>query len=169
MSIHQQTAQQFSSILSNVLRFIDKAEEHAKAKNFDAQVFVNQRLAPDMYPFVKQIQVATDNAKNGTARLAGKEPPKYDDNEKSIEEIRERLKKTIAYLGTFKADDFRGAEDRRVTLPWAPEKHMVGGEYLVQLLIPNFYFHVMAAYAILRNGGVDVGKTDFIGNINMRD
>lgn len=168
MSIHQQTAQQFSSMLSNTLKFLDKAEEHAKAKKFEAQVFLNQRLAPDMYPLTKQIQITTDNAKNGIARLAGKEAPKYEDNEKTIDELRERLKKTIAYLGTFKADDFRGAEDRRVTLPWAPDKHMIGSEYLVQMLIPNFYFHAMATYAILRNSGVDVGKTDFIGNINMR-
>jgi hypothetical protein len=169
MSIHHQTAQQFASMLTNCLKFIDKAEELAKAKKFDAQVFLNQRLAPDMYSFTKQIQVATDNAKNGIARLAGKEPPKYEDNEKTVEELRERLKKTIAYLNTFKADDFRGADDRRVTLPWAPTKHMIGAEYLTQLLLPNFYFHAMAAYAILRNSGVDVGKTDFIGNINMRD
>lgn len=166
--MYQETAQQFSSMLSNVLRFLDKAETYAKSKNFDPNVFVNQRLAPDMYPLVKQIQIACDNAKNGTARLAGQEPPKHEDNEKTLGELRARIEKTLKYLGTFKADDFRGAEDRRITLPWAPDKYMIGSEYLTQMLLPNFYFHAMATYAILRNNGVDVGKMDFIGNVNMR-
>lgn len=168
MSIHQQTAQQFSSMLTNMLHFLDKADAYAKTKKFDAEVFLNQRLAPDMYPLIKQIQVASDNAKNGTARLAGQDAPKYADNEKTLDEARERLKKTITYLGTFTANDFKGAEDRRITLPWAPDQYMVGGEYLVQMLVPNFYFHCMAAYAILRNNGVDVGKSDFLGSLNMR-
>lgn len=168
MSMHHQTAQQFSRMLTNVGRFMDKAEEFAKAKKFEPDVFLTQRLAPDMYPFAKQIQIACDMAKNGTARLAGQEAPKYEDNEKTWDEVRQRLKKTIAYLGTFKADDFKGAEDRRITLPWAPDQYMIGSEYLVEMLNPNLYFHCAAAYAILRNGGVDVGKSDFIGDATMR-
>ncbi len=168
MTTHQQTVVQFSKMLNNMSVFIDKATAYATTKKFEPDTFVDLRLAPDMYSFAKQIQIATDNAKGGVARLAGQEPPKFEDNEKTLGELKTRLKKTVDYISKFKPDDFKGAEDRRITLPWAPGKYMQGGEYLVEMLVPNFYFHVMAAYAILRHNGVDLGKPDFIGNINFR-
>lgn len=168
MSAYQHVVPQLSRLLDNLNKSLDKAVAYAKTKNFDPNVLVSQRLAPDMYPLAKQIQVTSDNIKGAAARLTGNEPPKYEDNEKTIDELKERLTKTQKYLNSFKPADFDGCEDRRVTLPWAPGKYMVGGEYLVELLIPNVYFHASMAYAILRHNGVDLSKTDFIGNINIR-
>ncbi len=158
----------FTRGLNNLLKFMDKAQAAADQKKFDVNTLVQARLAPDMYPFVKQVQVACDSAKFTSARLAGKDAPKHEDNEKDFAELRQRVTKVLSYLETFKRDDFNGVEDRRISLPWAPGQWMHGGEYLPQLGLPNFYFHLSAAYCILRHNGADVGKMDYLGNVNIQ-
>lgn len=166
---YQFTVPQFTNMLTNLEKFFDKAHTYATAKKFDENVLLESRLAPDMYPLVKQIQIATDMIKGCVARLAGQEPPKFEDNEKNVDELRERIRKTLTYIRGVKQEDFKGCEDRRVTLPWAPGKYMHGGEYVIQMAMPNIYFHISMTYAILRHNGVDVGKSDFIGSPNMKD
>lgn len=161
---------QYIRMLKNLRGFFDKAQALATQKKFEADVLLQSRLAPDQYPLLKQVQIACDQAKGAVARLSGKEPPKHDDNEKTIADVQERLAKVLGYLEGFKASDFKGFESRKITLPWMPGKHMVGTDYLAQMALPNFYFHVTTAYAILRHNGVDIGKSDFIGNdIALKD
>ena len=167
-TVYEQTIATYNRGLSNLLKFFDKAETLATAKKFDVDILVNARLAPDMYPLVKQVQIACDTAKSTAAKLVGKEPPKHEDNERTIGELRLRVKKVLDYLSTYKAEDFKGCEDRRIYMPWAPGKWMNGGEYLTQMATPNYYFHMGATYMILRHNGVDVGKMDFIGNANIQ-
>lgn len=168
INTYELTVTTFTRGLNNLVTFMDKAKAFADAKKFDVDTLVTARLAPDMYPFVKQVQIACDTAKATPARLLEKDPPKHEDNEKTFAELRERVSKTLKYLGTFKAEDFVGCEDHRVNLPWAAGKWMHGGEYVPQMALPNFYFHLATAYGILRHNGVDVGKMDFIGNVNIK-
>ncbi len=153
------------AMLRNLDRWLGKAAEHAKNKNFDPEVFVNARLAPDQYPLVKQVQSACDAAKFAAARLAGKDPPVHPDEEKTFEELRARIAKVGAYLETFTEKDLEGADARKVPIPYLPggNKGALGIDYLVGLALPNFFFHVTTAYAILRHNGVDLGKRDYIG------
>lgn len=130
-------------------------------------MLVHARLAPDQYAFVRQVQSACDSAKFGAARLAGKEAPKHPDTEQTIDELRARVQKVVAYLDTFKAADFNGAETREIELAWLEGKKVYGKDYFQELQTPNFYFHLAHAYAILRHNGVDVGKMDYIGSITM--
>lgn len=125
------------------------------------------RLTVDMFPLVKQIQIATDNAKGMASRLAGKDIPFYDDAENTIPELLERLAKTIAYLESLTESDFIGAEEREARFPWFPDSHMLGGGYLLSYAIPNFMFHVTTAYAILRHHGFEIGKSDFLGSLPL--
>lgn len=166
--MYQHTVPTFIRILTSVKGMLKKAEAYAEAKKFDANVFLSTRLAPDMFAFTKQIQIATDMAKGCAARLSGQEPPKYEDNEATIQDLYQRIDKTIAYLKTITPDSFKGCEDRRVNLPWAPGKYMMGAEYAEEMALPNFYFHCSMAYALLRNNGVDLGKMDFLGQVNIR-
>ena len=153
--------------LSGVL---DKAATLAAAKKLDPAVLPQSRLAPDMFALSRQVQVACDQAKNGASRLAGVEPPKYEDNEKTIDDLKARIAKTLAYVKTLDAKQIDAAGDHEITFPLGPTNkgHMKGGDYLTHFVLPNFYFHVTAAYAILRHCGVDVGKRDFLGAIPMR-
>ena len=152
--------------LSGVL---DKAAAHATAKKVDPSVLLGWRLAPDMFALVKQVQVACDQAKNGTARLAGVEPPKMEDNKSSIDQLKERIAKTIAFLKTLDTKTIDAAVDRDITFPLGQNKgQMKGGDYLNHFVLPNFYFHLTASYAAARNFGVDVGKRDFLGAIPLR-
>jgi hypothetical protein len=169
MHAYAHTVTQWKKMLENVGRWIDKAEAHAKAKSFDAQVLLGMRLAPDQHPLVRQIQASCDGAKFGAARLAGKDPPSHPDTEQTIAEIRQRIQKTVAYLETFSAKDFEGAGERKVTLPWLEGKHMVGDDYLVEMVVPNLMFHLTTTYAILRHAGVDLGKRDYLGALTIRD
>ena len=123
------------------------------------------RLAPDMFTLARQVQIATDQAKNGTSRLAGVEPPRFEDTETTIDELKARIAKTVAYVKTLDAKKIDAAADREITFPLGPVKkgHMKGDDYLTHFLLPNFYFHLTAAYAILRHCGVEVGKQDFLG------
>jgi hypothetical protein len=160
---------QCKKMLSNLDRWIDKGTAIAKAKSFEPNVLASARLAPDQYPLVRQVQSACDSAKSGAARLAGKEPPKHPDTETTIDELHARIKTVGAYLETFKAEDFNGAAERRIALPFMEGKAILGSDYIVELMMPNFYFHITHAYAILRHNGVDVGKMDYLGSINVFD
>jgi len=150
--------------LSNLSGVLDKAVAHAEARKIDPAVLLNSRLYPDMFALVRQVQIASDNAKGGAARLAGVQPPKYEDNEASFAELQARLEKTIAYLNTFTPEQIDGSEEREVVLTLrSGELKFVGLNYLLGYLLPNFFFHMTTAYAILRHNGVELGKRDFLG------
>ena len=153
--------------LSDVL---DKAAAFAAAKKIDPAVLLNSRLAPDMFALTRQVQIATDLAKNGAARLAGVEPPRFEDNETTIEQLKDRLAKTVAFIKTLDSKQIDGAADRQLTFPLGPtnQGHMKGDDYLNHFMLPNVYFHLTAAYAILRHCGVEIGKQDFLGAIPMK-
>lgn len=156
-----------SVALRNMEVWLDRSEAYAKAKDFDVQVLMNARLAPDMGDFVYQVQSACDYTKGGAAWLSGGKPPRHEDNERTIGEVRERIRKTVAFVDGIAPDAFEGAADRKVGVSWSPKGTMIDAEeYLLQVCIPNVYFHVMAAYAILRHNGVDVGKMEFLGPID---
>jgi hypothetical protein len=169
MHVHDLTVPQLINTVGQIQRWLEKAQAHAEAKKFDANVLLSARLAPDQFHLTRQIQTACDNAKNLAARLAGMEPPRFEDTETTIDELRARVDRTIEFLRTLSRERFEGAEERRIVLPFMPDKHMIGGEYLVQFALPNFYFHAAMAYAILRHNGVDLGKIDFLGQVNLRE
>jgi hypothetical protein len=160
---------QYGKMLKNLDRCLDKAAEHAKTKKFDLETLVHARLAPDMYSLDRQIQSACDTAKFSVAYLTGKEAPAHPDTEKTIDELRARIKSCLAFLETAKESDFAGADDRKTTPKWLQGKWVKADQFAVQVSLPNFYFHVTMAYAILRHNGVDIGKNDFIGSIPIRD
>ena len=160
---------QLRKMLGNLEGWLEKAEEHAKKKSFDVQVLLSDRLAPDQYPFLRQVQAACDAAKFLAARLTGKEAPKHPDTEQTLAEIRARIAAVREYLATFQAADFAGSGARLVPLSFIEGKGLSGTDYANELALPNFYFHVSTAYAILRHNGVDLGKRDFVGGINRRD
>ena len=149
---------------------LDKAAAFAAAKKIDSAILLTTRLAPDMFALTRQIQVACDQAKNGSARLAGVEAPKFEDNETTIDQLKARIAKTIAYTKTLDARQIDGSGDREITFPLGPTNkgHMKGEDYLNHFVLPNFYFHLTAAYAILRHCGVEVGKRDFLGAIPLK-
>lgn len=169
MPLYDATVPQMSKMLTNLNRWLDKAVAHAEAKKFEPAVLLAARLAPDQYPLLKQIQAACDSAKSAAAHLSGQTQPKHPDTEQTLEEIRARIATCLAYLATFKASDFEGAETRPVSLPFLPGKVILGADYLNEMALPNFYFHITTAYAILRHNGVNLGKIDFIGGLKMRD
>jgi hypothetical protein len=147
--------------LSNVLA---AAEKNALDRKIDPQVFLTSRLAPDMYALTRQVQIATDHAKGAPSRLAGREVPKYEDNETSFADLEARIAKTIAYLETFSAADLDGSDDKMIELKLGGrETRLTGLQYLLHLAMPNFYFHITTAYDILRHNGVPLGKATFIG------
>jgi uncharacterized protein len=155
-------------MLSNLDRWLEKAEAHAKAKSFDPNVLLAARLAPNQYPLVRQVQSACDSSKFAAARLAGKEAPKHPDTEQTIEELHKRIAACTTFLASLTAKDFEGAETRSVTLPFLEGKTLSGANYLVEMAVPNFFFHVTHCYAILRHNGVDLGKMDFIGSLTLQ-
>jgi uncharacterized protein len=153
--------------LKNLLTFLDKAEQYAAAKKFDTDVLMASRLAPDMQPFTYQVQSACNYVKAAAAWLSGQIPPKHEDNERTIDELRARIRKTVAFAESVTEAQYAGAAERNVRLSWAPGKMIGGKDYLLQMTIPNIYFHIAMAYAILRHNGVDVGKQDFLRPINF--
>jgi hypothetical protein len=165
LSMHAASAPLFLRSLNNMLAWLDKAEAHAKARNFDPDNFLAARLAPDMFPLSRQIQAATDTAKNCVARLSGAEPPKWADDESTLNELRGRLKKAIDYVQSVVQSDIDGSEARTVEMPAGPDNTITftGQDFLTGFSIPNFYFHVSMAYALLRQAGVELGKMDFLG------
>jgi hypothetical protein len=169
-SLSQASLPVFEIALNALSGVLDKAQAYATAKKIDPSVLLNYRLAPDMFPLVRQVQVVTDQAKNASSRLADVEPPKYEDTETTIEQLQARLAKTLAYLKTLDAKKIDAAAKREITFPLGPTNkgHMQGGDYLNHFVLPNLYFHLTSAYAILRHCGVDLGKRDFLGAIPMK-
>jgi hypothetical protein len=156
----------FAATLGNLSKLLDKGEAFATERKIDKDVLLGWRLAPDMYPLLRQVQLASDFAKRTSARLAGAEVPKYADEEKSFAELKERIAKTVAFLGGLKREAFDGAEDRDIVLTaGAQELRFKGQPYLFSFGLPNFFFHVTTAYDILRACGVSLGKRDFLGAI----
>ena len=168
MNLYDATVPVFTKLLSNVEKWLDKAAAYADAKKFDVETLVGARLAPDQYAFVRQIQAACDQAKFTVAKLTGKEPPAHPDTEKTMAEILQRIRTLVAYLGTFKREDFNGAEERPCSHSWMGGKSLRGGDYLDHLALPNFHFHLTTAYDILRHNGVDLGKMDYLVDLPFR-
>jgi hypothetical protein len=170
MSMSSAAIPSFELGLNALSAMLDKAEAYAKAKGFDSAVLLNTRLFPDMFPLSRQVQIACDQAKGGGARLAGVEPPKHEDSEKTIAELKARIATTLAFVQTLDRAKIDGAGERELTFPLGPQNkgHMRGADYLNHFVLPNFYFHITAAYAILRHCGVELGKRDFLGGIPIK-
>jgi hypothetical protein len=169
-SMSQASLPVFEINLNALSAILDKAEAFATAKKFDAAVLLQSRLSPDMFNLTRQVQVATDGARRGSARLAGVEAPSYEDNETTIAQLKERIAKTVAYLKTLDRAKIDASAERDIAFPVGGGKtgHMKGDDYLNHFMLPNFYFHCTAAYAILRHCGVEVGKRDFLGAIPLK-
>jgi hypothetical protein len=166
LSMHAMTVGQFVPMLKNLGRILEKAEAYAAAKKVEAGVIEGLRLAPDMLSFARQVQLASDFAKNSTARLAGIEAPKFADDEKTLEELKARVAKTVDWLQGITAAQLDGAETRHIVLPLRTRTlEMDGLPFLQKWALPNFYFHVTTVYALLRHVGVEVGKQDYLGGV----
>ncbi|HLW91316.1 MAG TPA: DUF1993 domain-containing protein [Roseiarcus sp.] len=164
MSIYEATIPVFEQLLGSLSAIIDKAKAHAEGRKIDASALTTARLRPDMFPFARQVQATCDWAKNLGARLAGAEPPKFEDHETSFDELKARIAKTLDYLRGLKRQDIDAGETREVVFPLGPNKmKMKGADYAFHLALPNFYFHLTTAYGILRHNGVELGKRDFMG------
>ena len=167
MLTYQLCVPQMSKMLTNMIVWLDKAVECAEQKKFPVDTLLQARLAPDQFPLARQLQSAADNAKFAAARLSGKAPPSHPDTETTVAELKARLQTVVDYLATFTAEDFAGAEDRAIKMPFFPDHTITGHDYLAEYVLPNTYFHIVTAYAILRHNGVDLGKQAYIGSLNL--
>ena len=164
ISMYQASVPRLATMLRNLDAILAKAQAHALAKKIDPKVLLAARLFPDMLPMAKQVQIATDHAKGAAARLAGVEVPKFEDTEQSFEELQARIAKTIAFVESFPAAQIDGSEGRQISLKvGGQDLTFTGMPYLLGFAMPNFYFHVVTAYNILRHNGVEIGKRDYIG------
>jgi hypothetical protein len=165
ISMHVMSVDVFTHALGNLSAFLEKGQAHATQRKFEPAVLLASRLAPDMLPLTRQVQIACDVAKNGVARLAGQEPPRFPDTEASFEELHARIARTLDYLKGVPASALEGAETRDIKVPTRDGTlEFKGLEFLQHWAIPNVFFHVTTAYAILRHNGVELGKRDFLGN-----
>ena len=156
----------FRQGLAALTAILDKIDAQCAERKIDPAVLMADRLAPDMFPFTRQVQLACDFAKNGTARLAGREPPRFEDVEKTVPELKDRIARTMAFLETVPAVEVDGSEGRTITLNIAGQSMSFQGQpYLVHFVLPNFYFHLTAAYLVLRHNGIQIGKRDFMGSV----
>ena len=166
LSMYQASVPVFLKALGNLSAILDKGAAFAAAKKIEPAVLLGYRLAPDMLSLTRQVQIASDHAKRGTARLAGIEPPSYEDNETSFAELKARIDKTVAFINTVKPAQIDGSETREITLKLGGNAKTLSGQtYLLHNALPNFFFHVTTAYAILRHCGVEIGKSDFLGSL----
>lgn len=166
LSMYRASIPTFVHGLTNLSAILSKAESHAAAKKIDPSVLLNARLYPDMFALTRQVQIATDIIKGGVARLAGVEVPSFPDTETTFPELQARIAKTSEFINGFKAVQIDGTEDKTISLKVGGNDMAFKGQpYLLSFVIPNFYFHISIAYAILRHNGVDIGKMDFLGNI----
>lgn len=164
ISMYQATVPVFDRVLASLAGILEKGEAHARAKGFDPVVLVNARLAPDMFPLARQVQIATDVVKGCVARLSDREPPSWADTESSFPELAARVRKARDFVAGFVAEQLDGTEGKRVSLKIRGDVHEFRGlDYLQQFVLPNLYFHVTTAYNILRHNGVELGKRDFLG------
>ena len=165
ISMYQASAPRFVNILRNLSAIIDKAEAHCAAKKIEPSALTTARLYPDMFPFTRQVQIACDTAKGAVARLAGVDIPKHEDTEQTFAELKARIAKAIDFVESVSAGKIDGSEDKEIVLQMrSGERRFKGMQYLLGHAYPNFYFHVTTAYALLRHGGVELGKKDYIGN-----
>jgi len=171
-NLYTSTVVPMTKILESLLGVLDKGSEHAKQKQLDWQApglqesnLLQSHLIFNQFPLVKQIQIACDNAKGGAARLAGIEAPAFADDEKTFEELKVRINKTLAFLKTITAEQIVGQENRTVKISYFPGKYLTGFDYAMFYLMPNFYFHVVTAYSIFRQNGVELGKSDYMSNV----
>ncbi|MDB5896630.1 MAG: hypothetical protein JWP41_232 [Ramlibacter sp.] len=163
ISLYSASVPVFQHMLKNLSYILEKAEAYATARKIDPVALTTFRLAPDMLPFTRQVLIACDAAKNGTARVSGVEAPKFEDNEATFADLRARIQKTQDYLATVPASAVDGKEDAEFTFPVGPNTRTMNGQaYLTTWVLPNFFFHITTAYAILRHNGVDVGKADYL-------
>jgi uncharacterized protein len=166
LSMYQASVPVFVQILTALSKVLDKAEAHAAAKKIDPAVLLGCRLAPDMFPLTRQVQTACDMAKGASARLSGTEVPSWPDNENTFAGLKDRIGKTVDFVQSFKAAQIDGSEGREVALKLGGNPVTFEGQpYLLHFVLPNFYFHAAAAYAILRHNGVELGKRDFLGQV----
>lgn len=164
ISMYTASVPTFQHMLRNLAHILDKGEAHAQARKLDAAALTQFRLAPDMLPFTRQIIIACDAAKNGVARISGVEAPRFEDTETTFAELKARVQKTLDYLATVPAQAMEGTEDRDITFPVGREatRTMKAEAYLKHWALPNFFFHISMAYAILRHNGVELGKSDYL-------
>ncbi|MBI5721585.1 MAG: DUF1993 domain-containing protein [Burkholderiales bacterium] len=166
LSMYSVSVPVFVRMFGNAQKWLGKAEEHATARKFDAANYLGLRLAPDMLPLVRQVQIASDGAKGCVARLVGVEVPKWEDNEATMADLHARLKRTVDYVQSVPAVGFEGSESREIVLPMrqGDPLRFSGEAYLKHYVMPNLYFHLTTTYALLRHAGVELGKRDFLGN-----
>lgn len=159
---------QMKKELGQLDKWLDQAKNYAQSKSFDPNVLVAARLAPDQFAFARQVQTACDTPKLAASRLTGKEAPKNDDSEKTLDELQARVRVTIAHLETYSEKDFAGAGTKTITTPRWEGKTMTGHDYFFEHALPNFFFHLTHAYAILRHNGVPLGKRDYLGTLTQK-
>jgi hypothetical protein len=166
LSMYQASVPAYTQMLKTLSAVLKKAEAHAEAKKIDPSVFVNARLYPDMAPLSRQIQIATDQVKGGLSRLAGTEPPKWEDTETTFADLQARIQKALDFAAAIKPEQVDGTEDREEVLKVGPnDMKFKAQQFLINFSLPNFYFHIVTAYDILRHNGVEIGKRDFLGSI----
>ncbi|HWS74504.1 MAG TPA: DUF1993 domain-containing protein [Quisquiliibacterium sp.] len=164
VSLYDASVPVYTQMLGALDKVLEKAEAYAEARKFDARVLVQARLFPDMLPLASQVRIACDAARAGTARLAGIDFPKFEDNEQTLAELRQRIAGTLAFIAGVPRESVAGQEERDITIPLRDRKlEMKGQAFLLHWSLPNFFFHVTTAYDILRHNGLEVGKSDFLG------
>jgi hypothetical protein len=167
-NVHEHIVVQFTRSLDALKNILKKSREFALERKFDENNFLQLKLAPDMFPLVKQVQIVTDTAKGAVARLSGKSAPIFEDNEKTLNDVLNRIDATIHFISEFKPADFKDYQNAKISFPWYPGKFIMGEDLLTSHAIPNFYFHLTTTYALLRSVGVNIGKTDFLGAQNWQ-
>jgi hypothetical protein len=167
--MHYAIIGQMKKQLQQLDKWLDMATAFAKERGFEPDLFLSMRLSPDQFPLVRQVQNACDTVKLAAARLSGKEAPKHEDNEKTIDELHTRVRAVVEWLGAFSEADFAEAATRTITQPRWKGKTMTGADYFLQHALPNFYFHTAHTYALLRHGGVPIGKRDYLGQLTQTE
>ncbi len=168
MNLFELSIPQFKKVLQSIERWLDIAAAHAEKKSFDPNILLSSRLAPDQWALARQIGTACDTAKFTVARLGGKDAPRHSDDQTTMGDVRARIHSVIAFLDSFKREDFAGAGERLIAPPTLQGRQILGSDYYFQMQLPNFYFHATTAYAILRHNGVELGKSDFLGPLPVR-
>ena len=165
LTMYSASAPVFTRVLGSMLAWLDRAEAHAQARSFDPTNYLGLRLAPDMLPFVRQIQIVSDGAKGCMSRLAGTEIPKWEDNESTLDELRARIRRTLDHVQSFSPAQLEGSDSREIAIPMrsGDTLRFDGESFLKYFALPNFYFHATTTYALLRHAGVELGKADFLG------
>lgn len=166
--MYEITVPQFTNAMRNLKAILAKGAAYADSKKIEMSVLLNARLAPDQFPLVKQVQIATDAAKLCAVRLTGVPAPTHDDKETTLAELNARIDSVVEYLNSLQAKDFSGSETKQITQPRWEGKYLLGQDYVLQHAIPNVYFHVTTAYSILRHNGVDIGKKDYLGGLSFK-